>query len=113
MKLLKVAISISVAISFLFLAECGGKKCHSFASCNNNTNTCECTKVSNDTISQVCGNDGITYNNEENLMYKSCISTNFDVRKKHDGKCSRGNSICYVFRRIEVSFKHFLLSFRR
>lgn len=80
---------------FLFsdLNTCGWKRCHFYSKCvQSDVVKCECSPVTSDIISPVCGSDGKSYNNLAALELAACQEQKWIV-PRHSGRCITGKSL--------------------
>ena len=71
---------------------CGWKRCHFYSKCvKRDATKCECSSVTSDVISPVCGSDGKSYNNLAALELAACQEQKWIV-PQHSGRCITGKS---------------------
>eukprot|EP00111_Clytia_hemisphaerica_P007773 TCONS_00022574-protein len=83
------------ACSVVF-TNCAGETCLQYQQCDITTDTCKCVQGNNVTA-EVCGDDGVTYKNEDHLIYAMCKGETHGTGKKHDGKCKQGGDRLMIY----------------
>ena len=91
-----VSVLLCTKLAFLFsdFNTCGWKRCHFYSKCavKSDVAKCECSPVTSDIISPVCGSDGKSYNNLAALELAACQEQKWIV-PRHRGRCVTGKSL--------------------
>ena len=90
-----MSVFLFTKLAFLFsdLNTCGWKRCHFYSKCvKSDVTKCECSPVTIDVISSVCGSDGKSYNNVAALELAACEEQKWIV-PRDSGRCVTGRSL--------------------